>query len=114
MTIRCPKFASVQLPDAASLERTDAVTKKIDAILAKTEGVQFYNVVNGFNLLNRVTATYNAFYFILSILALVVSGHKSLRAYVGCNSISECSFKVSLHIFFELLRNPDRCPGRRA
>jgi HAE1 family hydrophobic/amphiphilic exporter-1 len=57
-------FASVQLPDAASLERTDAVTKKIDAILAKTKGVQFFNVVNGFNLLNSVSATYNAYYFI--------------------------------------------------
>jgi len=57
-------FANVQLPDAASLERTDAVTKKIDAILAKTEGVQFYNGITGFNLLTRVTDTYNAFYFI--------------------------------------------------
>jgi len=54
----------VQLPDAASLERTDAVTKKIDAILAKTEGVQSNNLVNGYNLLSRVTATYDAFYFV--------------------------------------------------
>ena len=57
-------FVHVQLPDAASLERTDAVTKKIDAILAKTEGVQSNNLVNGYNLLSRVTATYDAFYFV--------------------------------------------------
>jgi multidrug efflux pump len=57
-------FMNVQLPAAASLERTEAVTKKIDAILGKTEGVQYYSVVDGFSLLTRVSSTYNAFYFV--------------------------------------------------
>ncbi len=35
-------FLNVQLPAAASLERTDQVLKKVEGILAKTEGVQYY------------------------------------------------------------------------
>ena len=57
-------FLNVQLPDAASLERTDAVCKKIEAILAETEGVQAYNTIAGFSLLNRVSASYNGFFFV--------------------------------------------------
>jgi len=33
-------FMNIQLPAAASLERTDQVSRKIEGILAKTEGVQ--------------------------------------------------------------------------
>jgi HAE1 family hydrophobic/amphiphilic exporter-1 len=55
---------NVQLPAAASLERTDAVTRKIDQLLAKTEGVANYNTIAGFSLLSRVTASNYGFYFI--------------------------------------------------
>jgi HAE1 family hydrophobic/amphiphilic exporter-1 len=55
---------NVQLPPAASLERTDAVTRKIDALLQKTEGVSGFNTIVGFSLLTRVTASNNAFYFV--------------------------------------------------
>ena len=55
---------NVQLPPAASLERTDAVARKIDAVLAKTEGVQNFNTIVGFSLMTRVTASNNAFYFV--------------------------------------------------
>src|ERR1039458_4955846 len=57
-------FLSVQLPPAASLERTDTVTQKIDTILANTPGVQTYTTIDGFSLLTRVSTTNNAFYFI--------------------------------------------------
>ena len=57
-------LANVQLPAAASLERTEAVTKKVEGILAKTEGVQAYSSIIGFSLLSRVSSTYNAFMFI--------------------------------------------------
>ena len=50
---------NVQLPPAASLERTDAVTPKIEAILRKTEGVADFNTIVGFSLLTRVTASNN-------------------------------------------------------
>ena len=55
---------NVQLPAAASLERTDAVTRKIDQLLAKTEGIANYNAIAGFSLLSRVTASNYGFYFI--------------------------------------------------
>ncbi|HLH53992.1 MAG TPA: efflux RND transporter permease subunit, partial [Verrucomicrobiae bacterium] len=56
-------FIIAQLPYAASLERTDAVCKKIEDILKHTEGVQYYTTVEGFSLLSQVQATYNAFFF---------------------------------------------------
>jgi HAE1 family hydrophobic/amphiphilic exporter-1 len=55
---------NIQLPPAASLERTDAVTRKVDALLASTEGVGDFSTIVGFSLLTRVTATNNAFYFV--------------------------------------------------
>lgn len=55
---------NVQLPAASSLERTDAVCKKIEAILAKTEGIENFNTIGGFSLLTRVSASYNGFFFV--------------------------------------------------
>jgi hydrophobic/amphiphilic exporter-1 (mainly G- bacteria), HAE1 family len=55
---------NVQLPPAASLERTDAVCRKIDQLLARTEGIDAFNTIAGFSLLSRVTASNYGFYFI--------------------------------------------------
>ncbi|HTZ75756.1 MAG TPA: multidrug efflux RND transporter permease subunit [Candidatus Aquilonibacter sp.] len=57
-------FLNVQLPPAASLERTDVVARKIESILAKTPGVADYTTIDGFSLLTRVSTTNNAFYFV--------------------------------------------------
>src|SRR5579862_1833762 len=57
-------FLNVQLPPAASMERTDEVTQKIDKILAGTPGVQAYSTIDGFSLLTRVSTTNSAFYFV--------------------------------------------------
>ena len=57
-------FMNVQLPDASSLERTDAVCRKIDAILAATPEIHSFNTVAGFSLLSFSAATYNALYFV--------------------------------------------------
>jgi HAE1 family hydrophobic/amphiphilic exporter-1 len=57
-------FAVAQLPYASSLERTDAVCKKIEKIMAETPGVQYCTTVEGFSLLSQVQATYNAFFFV--------------------------------------------------
>jgi hydrophobic/amphiphilic exporter-1 (mainly G- bacteria), HAE1 family len=57
-------YMNVQLPTAASLQRTDAVAKHIEGILKETPGVQSYNTVVGFSLLAFVNTTYNAFYFV--------------------------------------------------
>jgi len=57
-------FLNIQLPPAASLERTDEVSKKVEKILKQTEGVQYTTTINGFSLLNRVSASYNGFFFV--------------------------------------------------
>src|SRR5436309_1353118 len=57
-------FANVQLPLAASLDRTAAVNDKLDAILKTQAGIKYYTGVAGFSLLSLVTTTYNSFYFI--------------------------------------------------
>ncbi len=57
-------FLNVQLPPAASLERTDAVCRKVEGILGRTDGVLHFNSIVGFSLINRVSASYNAFFFV--------------------------------------------------
>ncbi len=55
---------NIQLPPAASLDRTDAVARKVDDILKRTDGVVNFNTIVGFSLITRVTASNNAFYFV--------------------------------------------------
>jgi HAE1 family hydrophobic/amphiphilic exporter-1 len=57
-------FIQIQLPDAASLQRTDAVMRKMDNILAHTHGVQGYDAIAGFSLLSNTSASYTGFYFL--------------------------------------------------
>jgi HAE1 family hydrophobic/amphiphilic exporter-1 len=57
-------FLQIQLPDAASLQRTDAVMRKMDDILAHTHGVQGYDAIAGFSLLSNTSASYTGFYFL--------------------------------------------------
>ncbi len=44
-------MVNAQLPDAASLERTDAVMKKAEAILEKNEAIEGFNTISGYSLL---------------------------------------------------------------
>ncbi len=57
-------YLNVRLPDASSLQRTDAVCLKVEKILAETKGVHYYTTVAGFSLLSYISASYNAFYFV--------------------------------------------------
>ena len=57
-------YLNVQLPTAASLERTDEVAKEIEGILKETPGVEMYNTIVGFSLLSVANTSYNAFYFV--------------------------------------------------
>jgi len=57
-------FVQLQLPDAASLQRTDAVMRKMDEILAHTHGIQGYDAIAGFSLLSNTSASYTGFYFL--------------------------------------------------
>jgi HAE1 family hydrophobic/amphiphilic exporter-1 len=57
-------FINLQLPNAASLERTDGAARDIERILASTPGVQYTTSVVGFSLLSFVRTSYNAFFFV--------------------------------------------------
>ncbi len=57
-------FAGVQLPNAASLQRTGEMVKKIENILEQTPGIQYYSSVIGYSMLSQVNNTYSAFFFI--------------------------------------------------
>ena len=57
-------FLQLQLPDASSLQRTDAVCRRVEAILAATPEVEYYNTITGYGILTNTSATYQAFYFI--------------------------------------------------
>ncbi len=57
-------FLNVQLPDAASLQRTDLVCRKVEKILGETKGIHSYSTIGGFSLLAYVSATYNGFFFV--------------------------------------------------
>ncbi len=54
----------VQLPDGASLQRTEAVTKEIEAILDEEPGVRYAVTVNGFGLLSGGAAANVAAFFV--------------------------------------------------
>src|SRR5207302_11265176 len=55
-------YAAVQLPDAASLERTDQACREIENILLNTPGVQYVTGAVGFRVLRRVRTRYVAFF----------------------------------------------------
>jgi hydrophobic/amphiphilic exporter-1 (mainly G- bacteria), HAE1 family len=57
-------YVNLQLPSAASQERTDHATAKIEDILAHTPGVEYATSVIGFSLLSFTRSTYNAFVFV--------------------------------------------------
>jgi HAE1 family hydrophobic/amphiphilic exporter-1 len=57
-------FINMQLPNAASLERTAAASRQVEEILAHTPGVRYTTSVVGFSLLSFVRTSYNAFYFV--------------------------------------------------
>jgi HAE1 family hydrophobic/amphiphilic exporter-1 len=57
-------YVNVQLPIAASLQRTDEVAAKIESVLAKTPGIEHTNTIIGFSLLSFVRTSYNAFFFV--------------------------------------------------
>ena len=54
---------NVQLPEAASLQRTAAAMKAIGEILKNEPGIQNYSAVAGYSLLSQVSSTRTGLYF---------------------------------------------------
>jgi HAE1 family hydrophobic/amphiphilic exporter-1 len=57
-------YINMQLPNAASLERTSAAGRQVEQILANTPGVEYTTSVIGFSLLSFVQTSYNGFFFV--------------------------------------------------
>jgi HAE1 family hydrophobic/amphiphilic exporter-1 len=57
-------LVNVQLPDAASLQRTDVITAQVEDILMQTAGVDSVTAVAGYSLLTSSLSPNNAFFFV--------------------------------------------------
>ena len=57
-------YMNLQLPNASSLQRTEATAHQIEELLAKTPGVQSTASVVGFSLLSLTRSSYSAFFFV--------------------------------------------------
>jgi hydrophobic/amphiphilic exporter-1 (mainly G- bacteria), HAE1 family len=57
-------LAALQLPNAASLQRTSVAAAKVEKLMMSTPGVEGCSAVIGFNLLSQVPNTYSAFFFV--------------------------------------------------
>jgi HAE1 family hydrophobic/amphiphilic exporter-1 len=57
-------LVNINTPPASSLQRTDEVTRKVEAILAKEEVLKAYTAINGFSLLTGSYLPANSFIFV--------------------------------------------------
>ena len=88
-------YLNIQLPNAASLQRTSDVTAKVENILAKEPGVEYTTTVLGFSLLSYVRASYTAFAFI------------SLKEWGDRKKQSEQMQAIKAHLNQELSKLPE-------
>jgi hydrophobic/amphiphilic exporter-1 (mainly G- bacteria), HAE1 family len=57
-------YVNVSLPEAASLQRTDATCRKVEEILKSTPGIEHYQTVAGLSLMSIAQNTYSGFFFV--------------------------------------------------
>jgi HAE1 family hydrophobic/amphiphilic exporter-1 len=57
-------YVNMQLPNAASQERTSAAAAQVEKVLANTPGIEYTTSVIGFSLLSYVRTSYNAFFWV--------------------------------------------------
>src|SRR5271170_331175 len=57
-------YAGVQLPDAASAQRTSEVMRQVEETLKETPGIKYYSTIVGYSMLSGVQNTYSGFFFI--------------------------------------------------
>jgi HAE1 family hydrophobic/amphiphilic exporter-1 len=57
-------MVNAQLPDASSLERTDAAMKKVEAILEKNEAIEGFNTISGYSLITAAYSSNMGFFFV--------------------------------------------------
>jgi len=57
-------YVNIQLPDAASMQRSDAVASKVEDIIGKYEEVDFITTATGYSMISGSYASNAAFFFI--------------------------------------------------
>ena len=99
---------SVQLPDAASMNRTIAATGKVDAVLAQQPGIEKRLIINGYNMLTGTVQSNSAlFVAVLEPWEERTAPEKSLRAIMQGVYASAATVREATTLVF----NPPPIPG---
>ena len=88
-------YMNIQLPNASSLQRTEAVLAKIQKIVSATPGVESVTAVGGFSLLSFVRASYNGFAWV------------SMKEWGDRKTRAEQFQVIKAHLNAELSRMPE-------
>lgn len=93
-------MTSIMLPEGASLERSDAVARKVEGILKNEPGVKDYMTLGGFNILSSGYSSYTTTMFImldpwdkrtdpsLSVDAIIAKTQKEFRQIQEANIVN--------------------------
>jgi HAE1 family hydrophobic/amphiphilic exporter-1 len=57
-------YAGLQLPEAASLQRSSEAAREVEKAIMETPGVAYVSSVMGYSMLSGVNATYSSFFFV--------------------------------------------------
>jgi len=57
-------FININTPKAYSLQKTDAVSRQVEALLAKLDGVESYTMIPGYSILDNSVSTTNGMCFV--------------------------------------------------
>jgi HAE1 family hydrophobic/amphiphilic exporter-1 len=92
-------MVNLQLPDAASLQRTDALSKKVEEIILQLDEVEYVTTVAGFSLLSNAMSSNTGFLFVSlkdwgerSRTALEIVQDLNMKLYFGVNEAQAFAF----------------------
>jgi hydrophobic/amphiphilic exporter-1 (mainly G- bacteria), HAE1 family len=88
-------YLNFQLPKAASLQRTDEVCRKIEKIVARIPGVEYYLSVSGFSILSGVRNTFGGFFSV------------TFKEWAGRKTREEQYHEIEQRLNRELAKLPD-------
>ncbi len=99
-------FVHIQLPDAASLQRTDAVAKKVEKIIEKHKEAEFITTATGFNMLTGSNSTNTVIVFV----SLVDWDQRDITALDLVNTLNR-EFYVAINEAQVFAFGPPAIPG---
>ncbi len=82
---------NVQLPPAASLERTNKAMRQIDEILKNEPGLHYFNAISGFSILSQTISSRNGLYF----CQLTPFGERKTAALQSAAIVADVNRKLS-------------------